>query len=234
MQSIKEYNSKISRIEIQNKKLENKLIKKEARNKKLTKENKYLRRSKRQITRSRDNWKGKHNCKQKEIKLLKAKANRLGKAKRHHYELWIVDLCILLRIQCNCSYKSICKILMIINICFKLRVNKIPCANTVQNWVSKVGLYCIENTKQNGKNREVSLIIDENIRLGKEKLLLMLSTPFQKDKIGALCFEDVTVEYMKGSQTWTGEKIKEAINEIQEENNIKVMNILSDEDSKLK
>lgn len=56
---------------------------------------------------SRDNWKSKHKGKQKEIKNLKAKLDRSGKATGHKYDISVMCLCALLRIKANCSYGMI-------------------------------------------------------------------------------------------------------------------------------
>ena len=144
-----------------------------------------------------------------------------------------MSLCVLLRIHGGCSYGSIRKILGILNSCFELKLDKIPCENTIQNWVSKMGLFLLNRVEKVLKGKQVSLIIDESIRLGQEKLLLILSVPFKKIKQGALKFEDVAVIYMKGATSWTGEKISEVIKGLKQKHGFELKNILSDEDSKL-
>ena len=167
------------------------------------------------------------------VKHLKAKITRRDKAKGHQYSIWLVVLSVLLRIKGNCSYVGIVKILDLINSLFQLDLNRIPCANTVQNWVSKMGLFFIEDLENELVGKQVSLIIDESIRLGQEKLLLILCVPFEKQSEGGLRFEDVQVIYMKGSISWNGAKIAEVLTELKEKHGFEVKNILSDEDGKL-
>lgn len=234
MNLIKGYETKIKKISRELENLEKKLLEKDMLNKELRLENKYLRRRIKELTHSRDNWKSKHKEKQERIKQLKIQIKRKGKAKWHHYTTWLVCLSILLRVKCNCSYKSTIKILGLLNNYFHLGLVKLPCANTVQNWVSKVGLYSLVKAPSKLIGQQVSLIIDESIRLGQEKLLLVLQCPWIKRTKEALSFIDVEVVYMKGSKSWKGEEIAKELQEALLESGVKVMNVLSDEGGNLK
>jgi len=183
---------------------------------------------------SRDNWKAKYKEKQVQIKQLKSQIKRAGKAKWHHYTTWLVTLSILLRVKCNCSYECTVKILKLLNNYFHLGLKKVPCANTVQNWVSKVGLYSLEKEPSKLEGKPVSIIIDESIRLGQEKLLLILQCPWIKKAKGALSFTDVEVVYMKGSKSWKGVAIAKEMTKSLLAKGVKVMNVLSDEGGNLK
>jgi len=97
-----------------------------------------------------------------------------------------------------------------------------------------IGLFNYQNNPLSLAGKQVSLIIDESIRLGQEKLLLILSVPLEKIAQGALSFTDVVVVYMKGAKSWTGLAISEVIEELEQSYGFNVKNILSDEDSKLK
>jgi len=182
---------------------------------------------------SRDNWKEKLKVNQLKVKQLKAKVSRRDKAKGHHYSIWLVVLSVLLRIQGGCSYVRIRKILELLNEMFQLGLKKLPCPNTIQNWVSKMGLFFMESLEDQLVGKQVSLILDESIRLGKEKLLLILCVPFEKLGKKGLSFEDVQVIYMKGDTRWTGEKIAGILDELKEKYGFEIKNLLSDEDSKL-
>lgn len=156
-----------------------------------------------------------------------------GRVKRHHYPLLIIILGISLRVYCNCSYRSIDKILKLIGEQFKLDLSRYPCANTVQNWVSKMGYFNLQQTEELG-GKPVGLIIDESIRLGREKLLLILSVPWEKVQTGALQFKDVRVVQMVTKNSWNYEKIQNVLEELQEKCKFKIEYILSDEGSSIK
>jgi len=234
MNSKKECEVKIRKLTREIEQLEKKLEASNFKRKEISEENKYLRRRVKELQLSRDKWKLKYKEKQGQIKQLKAKIQRAGKAKWHHYTTWLVTLSVLLRVKCNCSYESTVKILKLLNNYFHLGLKKVPCANTIQNWVSKVGLYSLEKEPSKLIGERVSLIIDESIRLGQEKLLLILQCPWIKKAKGALSFTDVEVVYMKGSKSWKGVNIAKEISKSLLSKGIKVMNILSDEGGNLK
>lgn len=131
MNSVKELKVKLRKIEQELKRTQKKLATAQEKVKSI----KGLKQRIRYLEKSRDDWKRKLKAKQLEVKNLKAKIARYGKAKGHHYATWLVSLCVLLRVQANCSYGSICKILGILNSCFDLCLEKLPCENTIQNWV---------------------------------------------------------------------------------------------------
>lgn len=233
MNSKKEYEVKIRKFEKKIKELEKKLERSKSKNTDYSQEQKYLKQRIKELMVSRKVWKVKLQSKQEEIKLLQAKIVRWGKAKGHHYPTQLVGLCILLRIIGGCSYGGICRILGILNGYMGLGLTKLPCANTIQNWVSKMGLFTMKQGAISLQGKEVSLIIDESIRLGQEKLLLILSIPFEKVKNTALSFQDVEVVYMKGAISWTGQKIKQVLEELKLSHGFEIKSIVSDEDSKL-
>jgi len=201
----------------------------------LRKENKYLRRRKKELTNSRDSWKEKSKSKGLEVKELKHEINRKGKIKRHHYPFSIMFLAVSLRVCCSCSYISISKILKLFGSYLNFNLEKYPCANTVQNWVSKVGYFSLEKENKGLlKGKRLSLIIDESIRLGQEKLLLILSVPYEKIKAGALKFKEVNVLYMKAQRSWVGEDIKKILEGLEQKYEFEIGNILSDEAGTLK
>lgn len=234
MHSQKEYETKIRKITKELAATKAKLAKVEALNKDRGKLIGYLRRRVRLLELSREKWKNKYGVKKLEINKLSNDIKRAGKAKWHHYTMFVVNLVVLLRVKCNCSYGSIVKILTLLNSYLNLGLEKIPCANTMQNWVSKGGLYCLEKGVEEQGDKKVSIIIDESIRLGQEKLLLVLICPFIKVGKKALSLLNVQIMYMKGSKSWKGVEIAKEIKEKLLSKGLKVGNILSDEGSNLK
>jgi len=221
-------------IELKIQKLEEKVAKVQRSLCKTKGELKYKKQRLKEVMAGREKWKQKSKSNQLENNRLRALVSRGECSKRHHYSNRLVVLSILLRIKCGCSYKSIPKILGLLNRIINLKLAKIPCANSIENWVSKVGLYSLENGTLGNSKAEVSLILDESIRIGQEKLLLGLICPLNKENENTLKHEDVEVLFMKGQESWTSEKIVKELKEELVEKGIKVVNILSDEDPKLK
>jgi len=186
------------------------------------------------LTAGRDNWKGKHKDKVLIIKGLEQKLVRKERASRHHYDLYLVKICVFLRVFCNCSYRSVSKILKVLCTCSVLELSHCPCANTIQNWVSKMGLYEQESLESELVKQDVILIVDESIRIGQHKQLLILSTPYERQQKGSLCYTDVDVLYFGGRKSWDAVQINEVVEDLQDRHGFKLRAILSDEDSKLR
>jgi hypothetical protein len=200
---------------------------------------------------SRNSWKSKCKDKQQKIKGLEVKLVHKEKVSRHPYSSSIMKLSFLLRQQGKCSYLGISRILKILCFCGLLELDKIPCPNTIQNWVSKMGLYNLKNGHKSLKNKEVCLIIDESIKVGQERLLLIamcaadkrLTTPLPSINIGkgeeeradqALSFENMTICYLEGRKSWTGDEREKVLENLAKDLDIKISYIISDEASTLK
>ena len=116
----------------------------------------------------------------------------------------------------------------------------VPCKNTLQNWVSKVGFFYLQesdnqifNNRTSQNSEDLCLIIDESVRVGTEKLLLGLVCPYEKLKDGDLSREDVRVIELQGSNTWKGKEITECITKVIAEKGLKIRYVLSDEGNNL-
>lgn len=214
-------------------KLEQKLDSLKVENSRLRKQNRDQRKRIKALEKSRDNWKLKNKDKALKNKGLQRRLVRQDKPQRHHYGLAIIQLCIMLRVCCGCSYRSICKIMKVLSECLGIGWEKIPCANTVENWVSKLGLHGIQNAPSRLKGQPVCVVMDESLKVSGERVLLLLLSSSRKKQQGALRQPDVEVGYLSGNKTWTGESIEQQVSALLDSGNLKLTHILSDEDSKL-
>lgn len=137
----------------------------------------------RELQQSRDSWKAKLRDKSLKIKVLENKISRMNKPARHHYGIDLINLSFLLRQKGKCSYSGISRILEILGSSGVLELAQTPCANTVQSWVSKMGLNELETGYKSLKTNSVSLIVDESIKIGEEKLLVILSCDSDKSSV---------------------------------------------------
>lgn len=227
-------------------KLEDKLSREQKKNKERSKECRELRKKNKGLISSRASWKSKAIERNKMINRLSNKVLCLDldllndNPARHHYSLLIITIAVLLRVKCGCSYRSIPKILeTIFNILGnrKVELSELPCCNTVENWVSKSGYSELENGIKKYEGKEVCLILDESIRVGREKLLVGLVCSAEKSKkeeTQGLHFEDMSVLVLEGRTSWKGDDIAEVINTKIEDNNLTVSYIVSDEGNNLK
>lgn len=114
----------------------------------------------------------------------------------------------------NCGLRTVVKILEIFYEVLEGKCGKVPCYNTVENWMKKLGLSVYENDRKPSE-KKFAAIIDESIMVNQEKLLLLLGVP--ADHLGRpLRHEDVTVIGMKAGSGFNGDDIKQEI-----ENSIK-------------
>ena len=110
----------------------------------------------------------------------------------------MIQLGVLLRMYTNCSYRSISKFLSLLKGHLSFEDLSIPCANTIQNWVSKVGLNSLKNLYTTHLEGKIGIIIDESIMIGNSKMLLILFTSAFREKVdGALDFSAVRVAYFR-------------------------------------
>jgi hypothetical protein len=116
----------------------------------------------------------------------------------------------------------------------KVEEVSVPCDQTIQNWVSKLGYYHLGNLDNEYVGKEVCLFIDESIRVGTERLFMGLVCPYEKTKDSALSFEDVRVVYLQGSDSWTGDKIALELSKTLKEKQLDVKYVVSDEGNNLK
>ena len=197
-------------------------------------DNKYNRRRIKELSASRDNWKEKNSSKGKRIKVLSRQLERQDKVCRHHYPLLVVQLCVMLRVFCGCSYRGASKVIKILGTYSILEISRCPSAATVQNWVTKMGFHQRQYADNELIGEERVLIIDESIRIGQEKQLLVLSTPFTKTGGDSLRAQDVVVHYFGGRTSWTGKHIGDVIEGVRNQTGMVCKALLSDEGAALK
>ncbi len=92
-------------------------------------------------------------------------------------------------------------------------MGKLPCYNSVANWVRKLGLSVYEEDAPQG--RKYAQIIDESIMINKEKLLVVLGVPAEHTG-KPLNHEDVTVLGMHIGSCFKRDDVKEAIEKASE------------------
>lgn len=212
---IRQLEQRIAKIEAQKKGYQLKLSG-------IRKEFKYAKQRTKELERSRATWKEKSKANNLKIKGLRRCLYRREKAKRHFYPLLLIQLCILLRVVGQCSYEGGQRILNILSFLKLVDYTQLPCANTIQNWVAKVGLYELQTTEHQLAGQEVVLLVDESIRIGRDKQLLVLSTPYEKVKEEALGFQDVNVLYFGGRTSWTGDGIADVWKDLEQRMGFKV------------
>jgi len=99
------------------------------------------------------------------------------------------------------------KILKIINDAFGNVIVKIPCHNTIENWVKKCGLEAYNASGKKFKKNDYAQIVDESMMIGSEKLLLTLGVPANHQNRPLAC-NDVAILDIAVTESWNGEGVK--------------------------
>ena len=120
-------------------------------------------------------------------------------------------LCVLVYVRTGCGLRTVVSILRIFEEVMGETFGKVPCYNTVANWVRKLGLSVYDDDPAVGTRYAITL--DESIMINKEKLLLVLG--YSSEHNGKpLEHKDVTVLGMKVGASFKRDDIKKEINRI--------------------
>ena len=213
--------------------IEQKLARTKEKNRALSQEAKYLRRRVKELQASRDNWKAKNKDKRLMVKHLNKQLKAKETVKRHHYSKSLILLCIQLRVYACCSYRSISRILLVLKMCAILEKKRLPCANTIENWVTKMGCYWLEGQDQSRADFPIGIMIDELFGQGNERIIAIMGVPFIKDNSQALAYEDVQLLYLGGQSSWTSQNLEQLIGQLIKDQHLDIRVVMSDEDAKL-
>jgi len=117
-------------------------------------------------------------------------------------------LCVLIYVRTGCGLRTVVSILGIFEEVLGESFGKVPCYNSVANWVRKLGLSVYDDNSPVGT--KYAVVIDESIMINKEKLLLTLG--FNSGHEGkSLGHKDVTVLSMKVGEYFNKEDVKDEI-----------------------
>ena len=221
------------------KELSRKLNNARAKNARLTKKNQNQARRIRDIESSRAKWKGKSKANILKINSLERRCFGVSnlaepKASKHWYSINMMSLCLSLRLVAGCSFRSIVKIIEVFQLRSVLEVSDIPCANTIENWVKKMGYYEMVYRKGADLGGSVGVIVDESMRVGPYKQLLVLGVNAGKTDSTALDYSKVRVLHMSISKSYTGDHISDILVDIGRQTGKKIVYGVSDDDSKIK
>lgn len=122
-------------------------------------------------------------------------------------------LCVLIYVRTGCGLRTVISIIGIFEEVIGDPLGKLPCYNSVANWVRKLGLSVYEEDAPQGC--KYAHIIDESIMINKEKLLLVLGVPAEHTG-KPLIHDDVTVLGMHIGSCFKRDDVKEAIEKASE------------------
>jgi hypothetical protein len=181
-----------------------------------SKELRYLRQRNKELTLSRDLWKGKCQLKGSIGGDLESLDHR--KARYHQYELWVILLLLEWYSYGSMSLRS-CRHTLLKMVLVLGLSTRIPSHSSLRNWFCKLGHYRLEGGSQGGVPMVV--FVDESIVIGGEKVLLILGTPcFNSTPESVLAHEDMSVLYVGFGKEWKSEIIESKLESIAKRNPI--------------
>lgn len=213
-----------------------KLVQSEEKIKQLRREKKKLQDKVRSLSGSRSSWKKKYYQAKSSGTTSQSPLDRaVGGLKPfgHQYPLWLMQLCVSLRVESGLSYAGIVQSLA----SFKSHlgiIQGIPCAHSIRNWVEKSGLSLLCDTQQACPYQEPALIIDESISMGPDKLLMVLATEGEVSEHKALDYESVRVVHLSAQSSCKTDRVTQVLGGIQADWQGKVAYVLGDGDRKLR
>ena len=110
-----------------------------------------------------------------------------------------------------CGLRTVVTILEIFAELLGDTFGKVPCYNTVENWVKKLGLSVYQD-EQPCKDKKFAMVVDESIAINGQKLLLTLAIPSEHQN-RPIKHEDVTILDMSVSKGFNGDDVQCRIEE---------------------
>ena len=171
---------------------------------------------------------------QSKKKLLKVpKVIEISRIDRHTYSDFVVQLSVELYLFTHCGFKKISGLIRYLNDVFGLELDRIPCANSIENWVKKMGYSIYHQTPKEFKEKEYAEIMDESMMLGSEKMLLTLGVEAEKKSDKALQHHEIKVLDISVAEKWNSETVKMKFPEMEKKTGHPPLYVISDNDSKL-
>ncbi len=220
------------------KELEIKIIKLRQTNKSLLKENRESRKTINSLFNSRRDLRLKYKAVKSEIRGLKRKFKLLKegqgeKISRHKYNVITVNLCVSIYLLGGCSFRGVVRILEYLRSVLYLGVGEIPCKSSIENWVQKCGHYVYEHPDLSKYKDGYSIIIDESMVMGQERMLVLLGVKSAKEGKEALNLSESEVLMLRVKPSWDGEEITGILQKVEEKVGTKADYIVCDGGSNL-
>ena len=183
------------------------------------------------LQQSRSKWKARS---QKNKSALREVAVVGGeKIARHKYKSEVVRLCISIYLLGSCSLRGVVRVLSYLDSSLGLLGGKIPSKSTILNWLQKCGYYVYEQIDVSKYKAGYSLIVDECMVIGQQRMLMVLLCKAQHVGSSALSYQDALVVSIAVKPSWNGADIEEVLAGVREKMGAKPSYIICDGASNL-
>lgn len=167
-----------------------------------------LKKQVKELKASRNSWKRKYqSLHEQKVRLNKEKASG------HQYPVVMVWLCVHLYRCCRCSLRNCSEVIAGVALTMQINCRK-PSASSIRNWIIKYGYYCYEGSA-NSHSGKWTVIVDESVSIGQERLLLVLGLSLATWKFErAVAHQDVRVLHVSIASSWKADQIARVLKEI--------------------
>ena len=133
----------------------------------------------------------------------------------------------------NCGFQKVSDLIGYLNDFFGLGLERLPCANSVENWVKKMGYDIYRQAPTDFSGKEYATIIDESMMLGSEKMLLTLGVEAKKSGTESLTRSEINVLDISVSKKWNSQTVQKTLEKVEEKVGHRPLYSIGDNDSKL-
>ena len=149
----------------------------------------------------------------------------------HVYELWLINICILLVTKASLSFRAVRSVLEIFSDLIP-KITRIPAVSTIRLWLLKFGLFKTSRLVEIAS--DWALILDHTIQIGKLKVLIVLGIRLKNlPENRALTLSDLEPLLVLPMYRSTGTQIADILSQLQAKLGV-IKQLSSDEGSDIK
>jgi hypothetical protein len=199
------------------------------------KESRYLRRRVEELSDSRDSWKEKYHLSQAKLaryernsRVINSDAPDLSGVKGHKYTLKVITFSVMLYVFAGCSFRSVHKVLSCFQSEYGLLLGDLPSKTSIENWVQKLGYSEYTDSGIYLYEGDYSIIIDESMVVGQQRMMIVLGIDAVKSDEKALCFGTVRLLYIAVRPSWNWEDVVQLLDKVAEKMGKEPLYVISD------
>lgn len=133
----------------------------------------------------------------------------------HKYDLRVVSLCVCLYAYAGCSFRSVSRILLYLQLEYGIAFSALPSKSSIENWVQKVGLYKYSHVGVDFWE-DYCIILDESMVIGQQRMLVALGACANKEGDCSLKFDEIKVLSIAVQASWKWQEVQDFLQKVQE------------------
>lgn len=192
-----------------------------------TRELRRLRSRNKELIQSREKWKAKAKLRQRSLIQAHSAASRSGRPRGHRYSTELISISLKLYMLCRCSLRGTVQVLRL------FFGDSIPCKSTISNWLRKAGYHVGQSPVAAAPDDTYSLILDESMVIGQQRMLYALLIKGLKQGKKALKLLDVEASFMAVAASWKAHEVGSFLAGVQEKVGSKLRYVICDTDTTL-